>query len=726
MATLAAIPEAASTLLDKNRFRFRDSAATASFQRLRPKSRVVILSRRNSRAPTPISKTSPPPTSPGSVYSSDVRRASEQQHYAEGPSREPPIPPLDGVRHAQPDLRSTYDGAASYQRATVRSIDEVSSLDNAWEPSSPSIDLDTFPLPPVIRPLGVPSYEGRPTALAANRSRNPASAPPKSALPTTSFANVNFSPPNTRRRPHVGTSRSPRSSHSFLDGAADFASSSKHTSIDSALVEAISRSVCQQLSLFNAIAKKNQERRDPQTSREATPGRHRNYLRVHNKPLPPTTRAERQHGHPPRARNPPATPTKTSISLHTVSELMPFRPEFKAAGLAVTSKEQKRGFPTYIARLISSKPRQGRTNPSRGKQSKVPGFDGTKENYSSGSSGSEISFAASQDMDEWRLALIEEAPVRKQKRRPAKEKKKKKKKHRRRWLPCFRKDDESLADGEALSKSSRDLPPTPPPKPTPLKISQHSGRGNGARPRVDSIPRSPRHRSIGARDADRGACDFCLYREPATGQGYRGGHYDGKGSSHEHYCLRQHGRRAQTIQSPPSNRLHSQAGQSHQRPYQSLPNPNLRRDIKSSCHPRPSFDPDHIGVCCRGGRDVSNQAKAPPNVPVRTSSVRESLPHSSEDGRRGDDVGVVDRDVLRGLHIAASAACDEEVDAFVRKKTGLRIRRFLADLMVLETLRDGEPDQGHGQGARRKRATLRQLKQQVRRSREIRGPGSSA
>ncbi|KAL7802397.1 hypothetical protein V8C44DRAFT_294351 [Trichoderma aethiopicum] len=727
MATLAAIPEAASTSVDRNRFRFRDSAATASFQRLRPKSRVVILSRRNSRAPTPISKTSPPPTSPGSVYSSDVRRASEQ-HYAEVLSGEPPLPPLHASHHAQSDPRSTYDGAASYRRATVRSVDEASSVDNAWEPSEPSVDLDAFPLPPVIRPLGVPRHDGPYTAVAASASRNPASAAPKPALPT-SFANVSFSSPSARRKPHVSAYRSPRSSHSLLDGAADFASVSKHASIDSALVEAISRSVCQQLSLFNAISKKNQEKRDPQPSREAPPSRHRNHPRMYNKPLPPTTCRERRHGHPSRARhpwtadNPPTTPVKSNISLHTVSELMPFRPEFKAAGLAVTSKDQKRGFPSYIARLISPKPRQGRTNPSRGKHSRVPGFDGTKDKYSSGSSGTEISFAASQDMDEWRYALIEEAPIRKQKRRPAKEKKKKKK-HRRRWLPCFTKDDQSVADGEALSRLSKDLPPTPPPKPTPLKVSQRSGRGNGARPRVDSVPRSPRHRSIAARDADRGTCDFCLYREPATGQGYRGGHYDGKGSSHEHYCVRQPRQRAQTTQNPPARHLHSQAGRSYQRPYQSLPTQILNSDIKAS-QPQPSFDPDHIGVCCRGGRSASNQAKAPPNVPVRTSSIRESFP-SSEDDRQGDDGRAIDRDVLRGLHIAASAACDEEVDAFVRNKTGLRLRRFLADLMVLETLRDGEPDQGHGHGARRKTATLRQLKQQVRRTRQVRGHESGA
>ncbi|KAL7922611.1 hypothetical protein ACQKWADRAFT_312845 [Trichoderma austrokoningii] len=109
---------------------------------------------------------------------------------------------------------------------------------------------------------------------------------------------------------------------------------------------------------------------------------------------------------------------------------------------------------------------------------------------------------------------------------------------------------------------------------------------------------------------------------------------------------------------------------------------------------------------------------------MRTSSVPESV-STPEDEREGDS-GVVDRDVLRGLHIAASAACDEEVDMFVRNKTGLRLRRFLADLMVLETLRDVQLGEGDGQGARQKRSTLRKLKQQVRRSREIGELGMTA
>ncbi|KAJ6445663.1 DNA oxidative demethylase ALKBH2 [Purpureocillium lavendulum] len=77
-----------------------------------------------------------------------------------------------------------------------------------------------------------------------------------------------------------------------------------------------------------------------------------------------------------------------------------------------------------------------------------------------------------------------------------------------------------------------------------------------------------------------------------------------------------------------------------------------------------------------------------------------------------DDGDIEDRDVLRGLHVAASAACDEEVDAFVRNRTGLRIRRFLADLMALEAFGDPRPGEDSRQRARRRRADMRKLKQQ--------------
>lgn len=112
------------------------------------------------------------------------------------------------------------------------------------------------------------------------------------------------------------------------------------------------------------------------------------------------------------------------------------------------------------------------------------------------------------------------------------------------------------------------------------------------------------------------------------------------------------------------------------------PAPRARRKKRPASR---HFDPDHVGIYCRSSRGLPSGAAAYHNIPKRTSSMRGSVDSASDDG--GD---VADRDVLRGLHVAA-AACDEEVDAFMRGRTGLRIRRFLADLMALEALGAGGP-----------------------------------
>ncbi|KAK4075483.1 uncharacterized protein Triagg1_4604 [Trichoderma aggressivum f. europaeum] len=423
------------------------SVVMPSFQRQRPKSRVIILSKRSSRAHTPIRKASPPMASPGSVYSSDTGMASEQP-YAEMPSNETHKSPPDVARRDQPCIRPAYDIRTAFRGVSIKSLDGASSFDQSWVPSEPSVDLDSFPLPPAKDPPQQSEYNVNPLSIPAKPSRSHIPTLQKPGTSTCS-ARTGFSPPPVRRKAHMRMHRGPRSSHSLLlDGAADFASASKHTSIDSALVEAISRSVCQQLRLFSAISKNNQARSFSRPFREPSYSQQGNHSRAFNQPDLSDKLAGR-HGQARRPKhlwqhmNPPATPTKSNISLHTVSPLMPFRPEFKAAGLAVTSKDQKRGFPAYIARLISTRSTQRRANRSGSKHSKVPKFDGLEEEDSSGSSMSQISFAPSQDMDEWRFALIDEAPVRKQKRRAAKDKGKRK----RHWFPCFTRDEDSVADG---------------------------------------------------------------------------------------------------------------------------------------------------------------------------------------------------------------------------------------------------------------------------------------
>ncbi|KAL7897527.1 hypothetical protein HDV63DRAFT_258628 [Trichoderma sp. SZMC 28014] len=436
MATLSAISEATSYLLDRN-IRYRDSLPSASVHRPRPKSRVVILSRRSSRAHTPVPKQASLPASPGSVYSSDGKQVPEQQY---APARS---------HHAQANDRTTSEAKASFRGVSMRSLDAASSVDNSWEPSEPSLDLDSFPIPPLKVPLRQSAFAGSAPATLANPPQSHATAFPNpgasACLPKMS------SSPQTRRKSHVYMPRNLRSPHNWLvDGTADFVSTSKHASIDSALVEAISRSVCQQLRLFNAISKNNQDKMASHASKANPTTRHNDHSRVNNNANSLEKLSERRHGQPeaainPRQRkHPPATPAKSNISLHTVSPLLPFRPEFRAAGLAVTSKEQKRKFPDYIAKLISSKSARKNKSQPRRKQPKVSRFDGYEEEDSSPSSMSALSFAPSQDVDEWRYALIEEAPVRKQKRRPDKAKKKSK----RHWFSCFPGDEESVPEEE--------------------------------------------------------------------------------------------------------------------------------------------------------------------------------------------------------------------------------------------------------------------------------------
>ncbi|KAK8055556.1 hypothetical protein PG993_000783 [Apiospora rasikravindrae] len=72
-----------------------------------------------------------------------------------------------------------------------------------------------------------------------------------------------------------------------------------------------------------------------------------------------------------------------------------------------------------------------------------------------------------------------------------------------------------------------------------------------------------------------------------------------------------------------------------------------------------------------------------------------------------DDSDIKDRDVLRGLQRAVHAAADDVFDAQVRQKTGLRIRRFLADLSSVEVLDNDKITEE--QPARWKRAEERRL-----------------
>ncbi|KAK0731163.1 hypothetical protein B0H67DRAFT_639586 [Lasiosphaeris hirsuta] len=74
-----------------------------------------------------------------------------------------------------------------------------------------------------------------------------------------------------------------------------------------------------------------------------------------------------------------------------------------------------------------------------------------------------------------------------------------------------------------------------------------------------------------------------------------------------------------------------------------------------------------------------------------------------------EDQDISDRDVLKGLKIICAASADAELDAWIRSKTGLRLRRFLADLKTFESLSQDGIAAVDDQRARRRRAERRRL-----------------
>lgn len=417
---------------------------------------------------------------------------------------------------------------------------------------------------------------------------------------------------------------------------------------------------------------------------------------------------------------------------------MPFRSEFETAGLAVTSKDQGNRIDSYITKAVqaraptkagpSTKPSHRR--PTAGKPSQVDGFVDTEP---SDSPNTEISFAPANGMDEWRYAMIDEVPKKKKKAKAASGKKPKK-----HCLSCF--DHSPSTATEAGWNQPQKLPTAPMPK---------FRGGIGPPPPVPPPPRPPQRPprpAVGLFEADPGTEPHAapenltskshalsprmLPSYPRRKDKGKSPHVPRRGSAHPRILpTKSEDSPIKPRRSSPKKRIpHETTSKQCDRRLRQATPLDLKTAVEEARN-RPKTDSvspsklpdsrgdtiDHIGICCRSNRGVPSRANARPNIPRRTSSMSQFKFSSRFDY---DDREITDRDVLRGLHIAASAACDEEVDAFVRNQTGLRIRRFLADLMTLESLAVNPPVDKK-QWARQRRADMRKLKQQMRRSREI-------
>ena len=99
-----------------------------------------------------------------------------------------------------------------------------------------------------------------------------------------------------------------------------------------------------------------------------------------------------------------------------------------------------------------------------------------------------------------------------------------------------------------------------------------------------------------------------------------------------------------------------------------------------------------IGAHCRRVKVSSGKSRLRrPVIPPRTSSIRSTLKRLASS--KGDP-NISDRRVLKGLRIAAYAACDADLDASIAQSNGLEVRQFLimlADVNVWTESRFGAP-----------------------------------
>lgn len=199
----------------------------------------------------------------------------------------------------------------------------------------------------------------------------------------------------------------------------------KQPSIDNHFVEAIARNVAhdvaekfQMLSIEEPSRSKYQDYED---SDEQPPEPRKGPSRTpsERKALDRFTRDLQRYAQHTGAKGklPLVTPTSaaSSATVRTISALLPFRPEFKAAGLAVTSNDQ-------------IKPHPHRTKASAIREARVPfpkslerrahanQLDGNEKVYSN---NTEISFTSPSKMNEWRYAMMDEAAPRKPQAPPA-------------------------------------------------------------------------------------------------------------------------------------------------------------------------------------------------------------------------------------------------------------------------------------------------------------------
>ncbi|RGP75018.1 hypothetical protein FLONG3_5886 [Fusarium longipes] len=551
-----------------------------------------------------------------------------------------------------------------------------------------------------------------------------------------------------------------------------------HTDLNHELVEAISRNIVHQIHLLSLKDEPSQTKHKQKNTTPPASGSPENESRTpsQREALDLFTHELQQYVEQTGAKGklPVMTPTapRSSASLQTIAALLPFRSEFKAAGLAVTSKDQANQI------FCPSSLKHRATTTSLSKQPHLVQVDSATR---CPSSSTEIPFPAAEDMDEWRYAMVDNDE---RSRKRTKAENQAPRKHcdscQSKPRPLYSEAPEEKSLTGPTSKIPKSHMQSFPERPDMVPLKKKESCQRKDRQKQAAKP-SSRHFQGKKRQGQTAAAFFSGPKTPAglssvskrstvpygadeslenhrsrAGNGIRThvsrstkfgqDQIPGAGSLRLSKILSQpvlaynDPRRCHSLSADVVVPQHSQSIKRYDKPLPEPPQPESssttsvgedcrlsagadtsRSTPEKGCHDKgkgkalhekdnncqtSSISPNHITVCSRG---FSGHRIGRPNVPKRMSSIQ-TLRRKT---REYDQVSILDRDVLRGLHIAASAACNEQIDAFIREETGLHIRQFLSDLTPLEALGNIPPRDIKERRAKRRKAEIREVKRRT-------------
>lgn len=725
-----------------------------TFERARPRSRVRIPSRNPSRVRKHLFQ---PITS---LKQSRQTSATQQ--------------PGGGAVSQEYWANATQDGQLSQTPLLKHSVSDVSEASGyLTEPSEPSVDLDAFPLPPNNRKvLPLSNNEDR---LQSSQTDGPSKE-----------GRLEPHQPTTRLRDSQARHVRPELSSPYkVVNPGDENPSNDHQSqspnkhsVDPLLVDAIVKTVIEQLRL-NSVAgaqASTPKSTPPSLDRCKDSSRTSSQRQALNRFVRELQRYTDNVNAAGKLPISTSTPSKSSATLRTVSALLPYRQEFRAAGLAVTSRDQ--GQKASHVTIHSPGRPEYRKKIQPPLFPEVSGLDGKQDTLSLLST--EVDFADPNTVDVWRRALIERVPSRRHAYVLETEAS-----SAAGCIPCLssrhalQDKKEALAD---VGTTKRDIAEPALADTSRLKMQRwgfKSKRTKGLRPQGYALPQTQQH-TVAAHDShirgDLGTERDAKLTEKDVQL------FPPKVSTNIHSLRRQtqvrHGycppslqHKPQAILNPPEgsgNNMRSPLDSSikpwtkqvpqrlAQRQYQSLP---LNRAKVSPAEPdsarptprAPSVSQTNIKLKRRPGRSNfapkdkaamakleiaqhdhgpwpypghgptlrprgSGSARRPPRIPSRKSSIRRIRPASKADL---DYASIFDSDVLKGLCIATKAACDKATDEFLHEKTGVHIRHFLSELIQFDSLSKCQPRETGGERKSRRRSQARDLKYEIRKSREL-------